>query len=99
MPVDGALNAPGLIAEVRKTLSAQAIGDDQPRPYTSTLHFTLSFVDHDTGSLPSLRMPAPDGPRNWGQATEGSELCTKAAESTESAETNAASLSGRIEAT
>ena len=53
MPVDGALNAPGLIADVTKTVLFHATGDDQPRPFTSTLHATLSFVDHVVGSLPS----------------------------------------------
>ena len=60
MPVEGALNAPGLIAEVTNTVLFHATGDDQPRPLTSTLHATLSFVDHVVGNLPS-RMPAPAG--------------------------------------
>ena len=71
MPVDGALNAPGLIAEVTNTVLFHATGDDQPRPLTSTLHATLSFADHVVGSLPSSRMPAPAGPRNCGHAISG----------------------------
>ncbi len=73
MPVDGALKAPGLIAEVTNTVSFHATGDDQPRPLTSTPQTMLSLADHVVGSLPSPRMPAPAGPRNCGHATEGSE--------------------------
>jgi len=71
MPVDGALNAPGLIAEVTNTVSFQATGEDQPRPFTSTLHLTLSFADQVVGSVPSIRIPAPPGPRNCGHANSG----------------------------
>ena len=46
MPVEGSLNLPPLIAEVTNTVLSHATGDDQPRPFTSTLHATLSFADH-----------------------------------------------------
>src|SRR5687768_4445270 len=68
MPVDGALNAPGLIADVTNTRSRQTIGDDQPRPGNSTAHATFSVVDHFCGSDDSSATPAPRGPRNWGHS-------------------------------
>ena len=82
MPVDGSLNVPGLMADVTNTVVSQATGDDQPRPSTSTLHATLCLVDQLVGSVPSLRMPAPWGPRNWGHSSAGAEN-TRAAEGAE----------------
>ena len=62
MPVDGALNAPGLIAVVTNTRSRQTMGDDQPRPGRSTAQATLSAVDQRSGSVDSSATPAPPGP-------------------------------------
>src|SRR5687768_8049732 len=81
MPVDGSLNVPELMAEVRNTVLSQATGDDQPRPSIPTRHATLSFVDHVMGNLPAASTPAPAGPRNCGHATDGSD--PRAAEGTE----------------
>src|SRR5512139_3138744 len=68
MPVDGALNAPGEIAEVTNTRSPQTMGDDQPRPGTSMDQATLSVFDHRSGSDEPSATPAPCGPRNWGHS-------------------------------
>src|ERR671912_2680982 len=89
MPVDGALNAPGLIAEVTNTVLFHATGDDHPRPFTSTPHRMFSVADQVVGSLPSLKAPAPPGPRNCGHAIGGSAAITRATESTDSTETRA----------
>src|SRR5688572_14584675 len=68
MPVDGALNVPGLTAEVRNTRSRQTIGDDHPRPGTSMLQATLVVVDQFCGSVEPSATPPPSGPRNRGQS-------------------------------
>ena len=68
MPVDGALNVPGEIADVTYTRSRQTMGDDQPRPGTSIDHATFSVVDQRSGSDDSSAMPDPDGPRNCGHS-------------------------------
>ena len=71
MPVDGALNGPGLIAEVTNTWSSQPTGDDQPRPFTSACQAMLAVVDHAVGSGALSSTPSPAGPRNCGQAMPG----------------------------
>src|SRR5687767_14259810 len=68
MPVDGALNVPGLTAEVTNTRSRHTIGDDHPRPGISTAHATFSDVDHFSGSDDWSATPAPPGPRNCGHS-------------------------------
>src|SRR6185295_15985273 len=67
MPVDGCLNAPGLTVEVTITRSRHTIGDDQPRPGTSTFHATFFSADHRIGRLSISATPRPDAPRNRGQ--------------------------------
>ena len=89
MPVDGALNAPGLTAVVTKTRSRQTMGDDQPRPGTSTAQATFSVVDQVLAAA-SIRSATPDppGPRNCGHSsgpaariagTSGNEQASRAA--------------------
>src|SRR5918992_2071609 len=66
MPVDGALNAPGLTAVVTNTRSRQTMGEDQPRPGMSTLQATFVVVDQCCGRTGPSAMPLPPGPRNCG---------------------------------
>lgn len=66
MPVDGALNAPGLMAEVTNTRSRHTMGDDQPRPGTSVDHATFRETDQVSGRDDASAIPDPAGPRNCG---------------------------------
>ena len=68
MPVDGSLNPPSLTADVTNTRSPHTIGDDQPRPGTSTAHATFCVADHLTGNCAASATPAAFGPRNCGQS-------------------------------
>jgi hypothetical protein len=54
------------MAEVTYTRPFQTIGDDQPRPGTSTAHLTRSVVDHRVGTFVSEERPLPVGPRKAG---------------------------------
>ncbi len=63
----GCLNGLPLMAEVTYTRPFQTIGDDHPRPGTSTTQRTFSVVDQRTGTPVSGDSPLPDGPLNPGQ--------------------------------
>src|SRR5260221_5612198 len=73
MPGDGCLNAPAPTADVTVTWSPHTIGEDQPRPGTSTFHATLIVVDHVVGSVAMADTARPDGPRNCGHVVSGGE--------------------------
>src|SRR5713101_679022 len=53
------------------TWSPQTIGEDQPRPGTSTFQATLIVVDHFVGSVAMAETARPDGPRNCGHVVSG----------------------------
>jgi hypothetical protein len=58
------------VAVVRNTLSPQTIGEDQPRPFTSTFHSTFSVADHLSGSPGCSATPREFSPRKDGQLGE-----------------------------
>src|SRR6187431_2058886 len=55
------------MAEVTYTRPFQTMGDDHPRPGTSTVQRTFSVADQRTGSPVSLDNPLAEGPLNAGQ--------------------------------
>src|SRR5262249_38714332 len=52
---------------VRKTLSPQTTGADQPRPGTSAFQTTFFVAPHSSGSVLPSATPALLPPRNWVQ--------------------------------
>src|SRR5688572_14137382 len=68
MPGLGSLNGRSLIADVTNTVLAATMGDDQPRPGTSTAHLTLTVFDHRSGSRASRARPSMPRPRNPGHS-------------------------------
>src|SRR5690348_16311604 len=59
---------------VRKTLSPQTIGDDQPRPGRSVFQAIFSVVDQVSGRFWSSATPIESAPRNCGQCSAPSAL-------------------------
>src|SRR5689334_22763751 len=82
MPVEGALNAPALTAEVTNTRPPETIGEDQPRPGTSTDQATCSVADQRRGGAEPSAIPFPPGPRNCGQSVGGAGTASAAPAST-----------------
>src|SRR5690348_8052422 len=63
--------SPELTTVVTNTRLLQTMGEDQPRPGTSTRHATFSLVLQCSGRFGLSATPSAPGPRNCGQfATE-----------------------------
>src|SRR5687768_1113049 len=58
---------PSCEVPVRKTLSPQTMGEDQPWKGTGVCQATFSVADHFRGRLVSAETPWPVGPRKRGQ--------------------------------